>query len=120
VYTSVPILEIDGIRKKSKDDVSTQGKDNANDQKFPLARAAPLAAPMAAQQLGRPLTLYHTAQFHSQEIPDCQDVGPVFIYGVNTKVTLLIFKVAFSTFWFNPYGVKPSGAIAERGTSHVA
>jgi len=30
-----------------------------------------------------------------------------------------IFKVTFSTFLFNPYDVEPSGATAERGTSHV-
>ena len=40
----------------------------------------------------------------------------------NTRNSFLqskFLKAAFSTFWFNPYDGKPSGAISERGTSHV-
>jgi len=33
--------------------------------------------------------------------------------------TLYIFKVAFPTLWFNPNDLKPSEAIAERGTNLV-
>jgi len=38
---------------------------------------------------------------------------------ITARPNILIFKVAFSTFWFNTYDVKPSGAIAKRGTSYV-
>jgi len=47
------------------------------------------------------------------------DAGYFLLASSLIIVALFIFKFAFSTFWFNPYDVKLSGAIAERGKSHV-